>query len=167
MAGPRQAQSANRHESLKAHVLIVEARYYETIGDQLLAGARRALEEAGATHHVITVSGALEIPVALAIAADAAAADKQPYDGAVALGCVIRGDTIHFETVSEQSARGIMDVSIARKLPVGNAILTVENEDQAIVRASLAKGDKGGEAARAALALIRIKRDLTSPRVRG
>ena len=82
----------------------------------------------------------------------------KPYDGAVALGCVIRGDTIHFEIVSEQSARGVMDVSIARKIPIGNGILTVNNEDQAKVRANLHEGDKGGEAARAALTLIRLKR---------
>ena len=83
---------------------------------------------------------------------------RKPYDGAVALGCVIRGDTIHFEIVSEQSARGVMDVSIARKIPIGNGILTVNNEAQANVRANLDEGDKGGEAARAALTLIRLKR---------
>jgi 6,7-dimethyl-8-ribityllumazine synthase len=109
----------------------------------------------------VTVPGALEIPTALAIALDAAAAKRKPYDGAVALGCVIRGDTIHFEIVSEQSARGVMDVSIARKIPIGNGILTVNNEGQANVRANLDEGDKGGEAARATLTLIQLKRSIS------
>ena len=161
MAGPRQVKtkSGAKDARLKgARILIVEARYYETIADTLLAGVKRALYEAGASHDIVTVPGALEIPTALAIALDAAAAKRKPYDGAVALGCVIRGDTIHFEIVSEQSARGLMDVSIARKIPIGNGILTVNNEDQAKVRANLDQGDKGGEAARAALTLIGIKR---------
>lgn len=161
MAGPRQVKAKAKQASLKgARILVVEARYYEAMADTLLAGVRRALEEAGATHDVVTVPGALEIPTALAIALDAAAAKRKPYDGAVALGCVIRGDTIHFEIVSEQSARGLMDVSIARKIPIGNGILTVNNEDQAKVRANLDQGDKGGEAARAALTLIGYKRSV-------
>ena len=163
MAGPRQVKAqvkakANEASLKGARILVVEARYYEAIADTLLAGVRRALEEIGASFDVVTVPGALEIPTALAIALDAAAAKRKSYDGAVALGCVIRGDTIHFEIVSEQSARGLMDVSIARKIPIGNAILTVNNEDQAKVRASLDQGDKGGEAARAALTLVRLKR---------
>ena len=162
MAGPRRvtAKAAKAKEaSIKgARILVVEARYYDAIADTLLAGVRRALDEAGASHDVVTVPGALEIPTALAIALDAAASRRKPYDGAVALGCVIRGDTIHFEIVSEQSARGVMDVSIARKIPIGNGILTVNNEDQAKVRANLHEGDKGGEAARAALTLVRLKR---------
>jgi 6,7-dimethyl-8-ribityllumazine synthase len=164
MAGPRRvtAKAAKAKEaSIKgARILVVEARYYDAIADTLLAGVRRALDEAGASHDVVTVPGALEIPTALAIALDAAASRRKPYDGAVALGCVIRGDTIHFEIVSEQSARGVMDVSIARKIPIGNGILTVNNEDQAKVRANLHEGDKGGEAARAALTLIRLKRSV-------
>jgi 6,7-dimethyl-8-ribityllumazine synthase len=162
MAGPRRvtAKAAKAKEArIKgARILVVEARYYDAIADTLLAGVRRALDEAGASHDVVTVPGALEIPTALAIALDAATSKRKPYDGAVALGCVIRGDTIHFEIVSEQSARGVMDVSIARKIPIGNGILTVNNEDQAKVRANLDEGDKGGEAARAALTLIRLKR---------
>ena len=159
MAGPRQVKAKRGSASLKgARVLIVEARYYDETADTLLAGARRVLEEAGVSHDVVTVPGALEIPTALAIALDAAAAKRRPYAGAVALGCVIRGDTIHFEIVSEQSARGVMDVSIARKIPIGNGILTVNNEQQANVRASLTEGDKGGEAARAMLTLVRFKR---------
>jgi 6,7-dimethyl-8-ribityllumazine synthase len=158
MAGPRRVAAKSKEASLKgARILVVEARYYDGIADTLLAGVKRALEAAGASHDVVTVPGALEIPTALAIALDAAA-KRKPYDGAVALGCVIRGDTIHFEIVSEQSARGLMDVSMARKIPIGNAILTVNNEDQAKVRADLDQGDKGGEATRAALALVRLKR---------
>lgn len=164
MAGPRRtkddkASATPAGASLKgARVLIVEARYYEQLSDALLAGAVSALDEAGVTHDRLTVPGALEIPTALAIALDAATARKKPYDGAVALGCVILGETFHFEIVSEQSARGLMDVSIARKLPIGNGILTVDTEAQAWARARVTEGDKGGGAARAALALIRIKR---------
>jgi len=162
MAGPRQVKARAKEANLKgARILVVEARYYEAIADTLLAGVKRALEDVGASHDVVTVPGALEIPTAIAIALDAAAGKRKPYDGAVALGCVIRGDTIHFEIVSEQSARGVMDVSIARKVPIGNSILTVNNEDQAKVRANLDEGDKGGEAARAALTLVRLKRTVT------
>lgn len=158
-------ETQRRETGLKgARILVVEARYYEEIADALLAGVTSALDDAGATHDLITVPGALEIPTALAIALDAAAARKKPYDGAVALGCVIRGETLHFEIVSEQSARGVMDVSVARRLPIGNAILTVENEAQAQARARVTEGDKGGEAARAALALIRIKRAASKAR---
>lgn len=161
MAGPRQGKSEAMSASLKgARILIVEARYYEDIADELLAGVVGALDDAGASHDCITVPGALEIPTALAVGLDGAAERKEPYDGAVALGCVIRGDTIHFEIVSEQSARGLMDVSIARKIPIGNAILTVDTEGQAWARARTSEGNKGGEAARAALSLIDIKRSL-------
>lgn len=159
MAGPRQGKGEKAVASLKgARILVVEARYYEDIADALLSGVTGALDGAGATHDRITVPGALEIPTTLAIALDAAAAKKKPYDGAVALGCVIRGETLHFEIVSEQSARGVMDVSVARKIPIGNGILTVDTEAQAWARARVTEGDKGGEAARAALTLIRIKR---------
>ncbi len=161
MAGKRKSQSGAGGVPKGARILVVEARYYDTIADTLLAGVNRALEQAGASHDVVTVPGALEIPTALAIALDAAAARRKPYDGAVALGCVIRGDTIHFEIVSEQSARGVMDVSIARKVPIGNGILTVNNEAQANVRASLTEGDKGGEAARAMLTLVQLKRSVS------
>ena len=158
MAGPRQVKAKEKAARLKgARILVVEARYYEAIADTLLAGVKRALQEVGASFDVVTVPGALEIPTALAIALDAAG-KRKPYDGAVALGCVVRGDTFHFEIVSEQSARGVMDVSLARKIPIGNGILTVDNDDQAKVRADLDRGDKGGEAARAMLALVRLKR---------
>jgi 6,7-dimethyl-8-ribityllumazine synthase len=158
MAGPRQGKDRDGASLKGARILVVEARYYEDIADSLLSGVISALDDAGALHDRITVPGALEIPTALAIALDAAAARKRPYDGAVALGCVIRGETLHFEIVSEQSARGVMDVSVARKLPIGNGILTVDTEAQAWARARVTEGDKGGEAARAALTLIRIKR---------
>jgi 6,7-dimethyl-8-ribityllumazine synthase len=159
MAGPRQAAIGSEDERLDgARILVVEARYYTGIADTLLAGAVRAIEAAGAQHDVLTVPGALEIPTALAIALDGAAAQGRPYAAAVALGCVVRGDTIHFEIVSEQSARGVMDVSLARNIPIGNGILTVNNDAQAQIRASLTDGDKGGEAARAALTLVRIAR---------
>jgi 6,7-dimethyl-8-ribityllumazine synthase len=162
MAGPRQAKGDKAGASPKgARILVVEARYYDEIADALLSGVISALDEAGATYDRITVTGALEIPTALAIALDAASARKKPYDGAVALGCVIMGETFHFEIVSEQSARGLMDVSIARKIPIGNGILTVDTEAQAWARARVTEGDKGGEAARAALQLIGIKNALT------
>jgi 6,7-dimethyl-8-ribityllumazine synthase len=171
MAGPRQAKSDKAGTSVAgasregARILVVEARYYEKLADELLTGATRALDAAGAAFDVITVPGALEIPTALAIALDAAAAKKKPYDGAVALGCVILGETFHFEIVSEQSARGLMDVSIARKIPIGNGILTVDTEAQAWARARVSEGDKGGGAAQAALALIEIKRAVSKAAV--
>jgi 6,7-dimethyl-8-ribityllumazine synthase len=164
MAGPRRVKQDKATAGLAspglkgARILIVEARYYEQLADALLAGAVAALDEAGAIHDRLTVPGALEIPTALAIALDAATARKKPYDGAVALGCVILGETFHFEIVSEQSARGLMDVSIARKIPIGNGILTVDTEAQAWARARATEGNKGGGAASAALALIGIKR---------
>jgi 6,7-dimethyl-8-ribityllumazine synthase len=159
MAGPRQAKRA-KGDGKGARILIVEARFYDKIADALLAGAMRALDEAHATVERISVPGSLEIPTAIAIAADAARRKRWPYDGAVALGCVIRGETIHFEIVSHQSARGLMELSVARGLPIGNGIITVENEAQAFARARMEEQDKGGDAARAALALIELKRRL-------
>jgi 6,7-dimethyl-8-ribityllumazine synthase len=156
MAGPRQG---NREKIVGkgARILIVEARFYDDIADALLAGATKALAEARAAFDCISVPGALEIPTAITIALDAAARRRRPYDGVVALGCVIRGETIHFEIVSQQSARGLMELSVARKIPIGNGILTVENEAQAWARARLEEEDKGGDAARAALALVGLK----------
>jgi 6,7-dimethyl-8-ribityllumazine synthase len=140
-----------------ARVLIVEARFYDDLADELLRGAREALEAAKAQVRVITVPGALEIPAALAIALDAAAAAGRPYDAAVALGCVIRGETAHFDIVAGESARALMDLAVARKLPLGNGIITVENEAQAWTRARVGELNKGGGAADAALAVLRIK----------
>lgn len=152
------ATKSAKRESLR--MLIVEARYYDNFSDELLKGARRVLEEAGAEIDVITVPGALEVPAAIAMAVDAAAAKKAPYDGAVALGCVVQGETYHFEIVSNESARGLMDLALERKLPLGNGILTVDTEAQAQARLGGAQGHKGEDAARAALAMVRLKRDV-------
>ncbi len=159
MAGPRQGKS-EQGDVKGARVLIVEARYYDDIADALLAGAMKVLAEAGVEVECVSVPGALEIPAAAAIGLDAAKHNGRPYDGVVALGCVIRGDTIHFEIVSEQSAHGLMQLSVARSLPVGNGIITVNTEEQALARARPEEQDKGGDAARAALSLIRLKRRL-------
>jgi 6,7-dimethyl-8-ribityllumazine synthase len=133
-----------------ARILIVEARFYPHLNDMLLNGARSVIEAAGHEHETITVPGALEVPGAIALAAKSGR-----YCGFVALGVIIRGETYHFEAVSNESARGLMDLTL-QGVPVGNGILTVENEAQATVRADPAQADKGGAAAQAALALIEI-----------
>jgi 6,7-dimethyl-8-ribityllumazine synthase len=162
MATPR--QPAARAEPLPgARVLVVEARFYNDIADELLRGALEAIKRADARAEVLTVPGALEVPQAMAIALDAAEAAGRPFDAAVALGCVIRGDTFHFEIVAGESARALMDLSVERRLPLGNGILTVETEAQAWTRARVAELNKGGGAAEAALALLRIKRRLAAP----
>jgi 6,7-dimethyl-8-ribityllumazine synthase len=155
MALPR--RSPPLLEARGARFLIVEARYYEDIAAMLLAGAKAAFAKAGASFDLVGVPGALEIPLALAIALDHAAAAKHSFDGAVALGCVIRGETHHFEIVANESARALMQISVARKLAFGNGILAVDNEAQAVSRADPQKGDKGGDAARAALSIYRLK----------
>jgi 6,7-dimethyl-8-ribityllumazine synthase len=134
-----------------ANVLIAEARYYPELNDLLLAGARAAIEAAGHRHETVTVPGALELPGAIALAAGGAG-----FAAFVALGVVIRGETYHFEIVSEESARGLMALTM-QGIAVGNGILTVENEGQARVRADPAQGDKGGGAARAALSLLALR----------
>ncbi|WP_416907236.1 MAG: 6,7-dimethyl-8-ribityllumazine synthase [Polymorphobacter sp.] len=134
-----------------AHILIVEARFYGAIADAQLAGAVAALEAAGASHERITVPGALEIPAAIALADGSGR-----FDGYVALGCVIRGETWHFEVVAGESARGLMALSLDG-LAIGNGILTVENEAQAWARARASEKDKGGEAAKACLAMIALR----------
>ncbi len=139
-------------------VLVVEARFYDGLADALLEGALDAIAQAGATGEVLTVPGALEIPSTMAMALDAAEATGEPFDAAVALGCVIRGETTHYEIVSVESCRALMDLSVQRKFPIGNGILTVENEAQAWARARKSDMDKGGGAAEAALAVLRIKR---------
>jgi 6,7-dimethyl-8-ribityllumazine synthase len=141
-------------------VLIVEARFYNDIADALLAGATDVLDRAGASYERITVPGALEIPAAIAMAVDAAQRKRAPYDGVVALGCVIQGETYHFELVSNESARGVMDLSVNRQLALGNGILTVDSEAQAYARAGADDRNKGGEAARAALAMAALKSTL-------
>ena len=131
-----------------ARILIAEARFYPHLNDMLLAGARAGIEAAGHEHEIVTVPGALEIPGAIALAARSGR-----YCGFVALGIIIRGQTYHFEIVSNESARGLMDLTL-QGFPIGNGILTVENEAQALARADPAQGDKGGGAALAALALV-------------
>ncbi len=134
-----------------AKILIVEARFYDHLNDMLIEGARAAIEAAGHAHETITVPGALEVPGAIAMAAETGA-----YDGYVGLGVVIRGETYHFEIVAGESARGLMALSMDG-LCIGNGILTVENEAQALARAHPADKDKGGEAAKAALAMLALK----------
>ena len=134
-----------------ARVLIVEARFYEGLNDLLLAGARAAIEAAGHRHETVTVPGALEIPAAVALAAETGR-----YEAFVALGVVIRGETYHFEVVANESARGLMALSLDG-LAIGNGILTVENEAQALARARPEEKNKGGEAAVAALAMLALK----------
>ncbi len=134
-----------------AKFLIVEARFYDHLNDLLIAGARAALEDAGHKADVITVPGALEIPGTIAMAAEAGR-----YDGFVAIGVVIRGETYHFEIVAGESARGIMALTMDG-IAIGNGILTVENEAQALTRARPDEKDKGGEAAKAAMALLELK----------
>ena len=133
------------------HLLIVEARFYDEFADELLKGASQAIEAAGATHEVVTVPGALEIPAAIAMASETGR-----YDAFVALGTVIRGETYHFEVVSNESARGIMALTLDG-LPIGNGILTCENDEQAWVRARVSEKNKGGDAAKAALAMLALK----------
>ena len=145
----------------KLRLLIVEARFYDHLADALLEGATKAITAAGAEYDVFTVMGALEIPAVISLAEEGG---HRPagvrYDGYVALGCVIRGETYHFEVVANESARGIMDLAIARRLPIGNGILTVDTEAQALARARVGEDDKGGFAARACLGMIDIKRRL-------
>jgi 6,7-dimethyl-8-ribityllumazine synthase len=136
-------------------ILIVEARFYDDLADALLDGASDALRAFGAEYEVVTVPGALEIPGAIA-----QAAQTGRFDGYVALGTVIRGETYHFEIVANESARGIMDLTVRERLCIGNGILTTEDEDQAWARARRSEGDKGGGAARAALSMVALKQQL-------
>jgi 6,7-dimethyl-8-ribityllumazine synthase len=133
-----------------AKFLIVEARWYDHLNDMLIAGAKAALEDAGHEHELLTVPGSLEIPAAIAMAAETGR-----YDGFVAIGVVIRGETYHFEVVSNESARGLMALSLDG-IAIGNGILTVENEAQALDRADPKRKNKGGEAAEAAIRMLEI-----------
>lgn len=134
-----------------AKFLIVEARFYNNFNDMLISGARTSLEAEGHEADLLTVPGALEIPGAIALAADSG-----QYDGFVAIGVVIRGETYHFEIVAGESARAIMALTMDG-IAIGNGIITVENEDQALVRADAGQKDKGGEAAKAAMALLQLQ----------
>ncbi|MGB3502322.1 MAG: 6,7-dimethyl-8-ribityllumazine synthase [Mesorhizobium sp.] len=160
MAGISDHGKAFSTPSGKAHLLIVEARYHDALADALLEGATAALDAAGATYDVITVPGALEIPGVVSMALDAALEGGTDYDGVVALGTVIRGDTYHFEIVANESSRALMDLSVDGAMAIGNGILTTENEEQAWARARRSEGDKGGFAARAALTMIAIRERL-------
>jgi 6,7-dimethyl-8-ribityllumazine synthase len=144
----------------KVHLLIIEARFYDDLADTLLEGAKAALDEAGATYDVVTVPGALEIPAVISFALDGADEGGTDYDGFVALGTVIRGDTYHFDIVANESSRGLMDLATRESLAIGNGILTTENAEQAWTRARKNEGDKGGFAARAALTMIALRERL-------
>jgi 6,7-dimethyl-8-ribityllumazine synthase len=140
------------------HLLVIEARYYQDIADELLRGAVAAIERVGATHELVSVPGALEIPPALAIALEAMERGKLNFDGVVCLGCVIRGETKHFDIVAEESARALVTISIDEGVALGNGILTVENRDQAWARARVDEQNKGGGAADAALAMVALRK---------
>ena len=137
-------------------ILIIEARYYEGISDALMDGALAVLQKPGIEITKVTVPGALEIPHVISYAEAA----KSGFDGYVALGCVIRGETTHYDYVCQESARAIMDLAVDHRLAIGNGIITVENEDQAWARAKMDKKDKGGFAANAVLKMIKIRNEL-------
>lgn len=139
------------------HLLVIDARFYEDISDELYAGAAEVLSAKGATHDRISVPGVLEIPAALAMALDAVEDGVLTYDGFVLLGCVIRGETTHYDIVANESARVIMELVVSESLAVGNGILTVENDDQAWARARRSDKNKGGAAADAALSMIALR----------
>jgi 6,7-dimethyl-8-ribityllumazine synthase len=148
-------------EDRKAHVLIVEARFYPQISDELLRGATAALSAAGATFDRVEVPGVFEIPGAIRMAV--AAAERRPYHGFLALGCVIRGETTHYDIVANESARALQVLVAEFALALGFGVLTVENEAQAWARARVDKKNKGAEAAQACLAMISLKRRLMAP----
>lgn len=144
--------------STPPHVALIEARFYDHINDLLLAGATEALGAVGATFEKFTVPGSLEIPQALEFLSQRRAAGRE-FDAYVVLGCVVRGSTSHYDIVCNESARGVMNVALARGLALGNGILTVENEEQALERADKARLNKGGDAVWAALRMLRLKQD--------
>jgi 6,7-dimethyl-8-ribityllumazine synthase len=158
MNQPGKQKTVHEPPILGARVLLIEARFHEAIADELIAGALDRLELARVKMEPLSVPGSLEIPIAAAIRLEAAAEAGIPFDGVVALGCVIRGETEHFEIVAHQSARALMDLGVSRRIAVGNGILTVDTEEQAWARARRGEGNAGGVAASAALALIRIAR---------
>lgn len=165
MAGPSTIARTDEDPLPGTRVLIVEARYYGKIADMLLEGARRVLEAQQVEWDIVSVTGSLEVPQAVAIALEAPVHTRRlPFEAIVALGCVIRGETSHYDIVAGESARALMDLATAHRVPIGNGILTTDTEQQAIVRADLDRGDKGGVAAAAALQLLRVKRRLQNPR---
>lgn len=140
------------------HILIVEARFYDDIADELVKGATRALDEAQVTYERVSVPGAFEIPGAIRLAMDAVADGQSRFDGYVVLGCVIRGETTHYDYVCGESARGLQDLALTHKLAIGYGILTVENRDQAWARGAVDQGDKGRAAVEACLAMVGLAR---------
>jgi 6,7-dimethyl-8-ribityllumazine synthase len=140
------------HKTAMSHILIIEARFYADLADEMVAGARAALNAAGASFERLSVPGAFEIPGAIAMAAESG-----NYDGYIALGCVIRGETTHYDYVCGESARGLMTLSVDRKLAIGYGILTVENADQAWARARVTEKNKGRDAAEACLAMLALR----------
>ncbi len=142
------------------HIMIVEARYYAHISDELAKGAIAALDAAGASYERFTVPGAFEVPAAIRFAVEAQARDARAarFDGYVALGCVVRGETTHYDYVCGESARGLQDLALEHNLAIGFGILTVESEAQALARARVDRKNKGGEAANACLAMIELRR---------
>jgi 6,7-dimethyl-8-ribityllumazine synthase len=164
MAGKSTARTATGASGnvtpLKAHILVIEARYYEAVGEALMAGAVAEMDASGVTWEVVAVPGALEIPQALSLAFNnnlIPSTPEQPldFDGVVVLGCVIRGETSHYDIVCEQANTWLMETAITGGIPLGNAILTVDTEAQAMARASGGREGKGGDAVRACLSLIR------------
>lgn len=139
------------------HLLVIDAPYYTEISKSLMEGVGAVLDTAGATHEYVTVPGVLEIPAAVSMAVSS----PKNYDGYIVIGCVIRGETTHYEIVSNESARAIMDLSVKHNLAIGNGIQTVENESQAWARAKVSDKNKGGGAAQAAIAMIELKKKLS------
>jgi 6,7-dimethyl-8-ribityllumazine synthase len=158
-AAPTRASKAGK-KAEPLRFLVVEARFYREYADLLLDGAVKVLQEAGAEHEVVTVPGALEVPAAIVMALDAAKAKRKTYDGVVALGCVIQGETYHFDLVANESASALMRLSVDLQLPLGNGILTVDDDQQAKERLGGKHGHKGAQAAHAALHMARLKREL-------
>lgn len=156
MAEPNRRTPPRLH-ARGAHFVIVEGRFYEDLNDLMIEGAKRALMAAGASYEIVTVPGALEIPIAIEMIRDQAIHGLRRADGFVALGAVIRGETTHYEIVALESARALLELATHHALPLGNGILTVENVQQAEERANPDKMDKGGDAARAALTLHMLK----------
>jgi 6,7-dimethyl-8-ribityllumazine synthase len=152
------AEEENGASHLRAHLLFIEARYYEAIADLLVEGATAECAKRGVTFERVTIPGALEIPQVLAAAAQARAAGRMTFDGAVVLGCVIRGETAHYDIVCNNANHWLMDAALRYEVPVGNALLTVDTRAQAIARAEGGIRGKGGDAARACLRLIEAKR---------
>ncbi len=148
-------------KAIGAHILIIEGRFYDDIADEMAAGAIDELEARGCTYERKAVPGALEIPQVVAAAVEAGRFEEgdKPYDGVLALGCVLRGETYHFEIVCNESNRALMDIAMNYGVPVGNAILTVDTKEQALERARGGREGKGGDAARACLRLIEIRRE--------